>query len=138
MDACGEPSGGAVTAPTPPTHPPTCPPYALASIPRPAPPATCGELGEGRPALVGTPEGADGEVVAGTGAQGLQGVLAEGGLQAEGGPPALPICQPVLQQDGVHPGTRGRPLHKGHRVGDVPHQDLRRAVDDCGGLGGKG
>lgn len=94
--------------------------------------ATCGELGEGWPALVGTPEGADGEVVAGTGAQGLQGVLAEGGLQAEGGAPPFPVHQPVLQQDGVHPGARRRPLHEGHRVRDVPHQDLRRAVDGCG------
>lgn len=95
--------------------------------------ATCGELGEGWPALIGTPDGADGEVVAGAGAQGLQGVLAEGGLQAEGGPPALPVHQPVLQQNGVHLGTRRRPLHEGHCVGDVPHQDLRWAVDDCGG-----
>lgn len=100
--------------------------------------ATCGELGKGGPALVGTPEGADGEVVAGAGAQGLQGVLAEGGLQAEGGPPALPIRQPVLQQDGVHLGARRRPLHEGHRVGDIPHQDLRWAIDDCGGGGGNG
>lgn len=99
--------------------------------------ATCGEVGEGGLALVGTPEGADGEVVAGAGAQGLQGVLAEGGLQAEGGPAALPVRQPVLQQDGVHLGARWAPLHEGHRVRHVPHQDLRRAVDDCGGGGGK-
>lgn len=100
--------------------------------------ATCGEPGKCRLALVGTPEGTDGEVVAGAGAQGLQGVLAEGGLQAEGGPAALPVLQPVLQQDGVHLGARRRPLHEGHRVRDVPHQDLRRAVDDCGGAGGNG
>lgn len=97
--------------------------------------ATCGELGEGWPALVGTPEGADGEAVAGAGAQGLQGVLAEGGLQAEGGPPPLPVLQPVLQQDGVHLGTWRCPLYKGHCVGDIPHQDLCRTVDDCGGEG---
>lgn len=115
----------------PPTHNTTL----QHSAPSPAPPATCGELGEGRLALVGTPEGADSEVVAGAGPQGLQGVLAEGGLQAEGGPPALPVRQPVLQQDGVHPGARRRPLHKGHRVGDIPHQDLRWTVDDCGGWG---
>lgn len=100
--------------------------------------ATCGELCEGRLALVGTPEGADGEVVAGTRAQGLQGVLAEGGLQAEGGLPPLPVRQPVLQQDGVHLGTWRRPLHKGHCVRDVPHQDLRWAIDDCGGGGQTG
>lgn len=73
----------------------------------------------------------------GAGAQSLQGVLAEGGLQAEGGPPPLPIRQPVLQQDGVHLGMRRRPLHEGHRVGYVPHQDLRWAIDDCRGGGGK-
>lgn len=95
-------------------------------------------MGEGRPALVGAPEGADGEAVAGAGAQRLQGVLAERGLQAEGGPASLPILQPVLQQDGVHLGPRGCPLHEGHRVRDVPHQDLRRAVDDCGGGAGRG
>lgn len=100
--------------------------------------STCGELGEGWPALVGTPEGADDEVVAGARAQGLQGVLAEGGLQAEGGPPALPVCQPVLQQDGVHLGARWGPLHEGHGVGDIPHQDLRRAINDCGGGGETG
>lgn len=32
-------------------------------------------------------------------------------------------------------GARRRPLHKGHRVGDIPHQDLRWTVDDCGGWG---
>lgn len=93
--------------------------------------ATCGELGEGWLALVDTPEGTDGEVVAGARAKGLQGVLAEGGLQAEGGPPPLPIRQPVLQQDGVHLGTRWCPLHEGHCVRDVPHQDLRRSINDC-------
>lgn len=78
--------------------------------------STCGELREGGAALVGAAQGADGQVVAGAGAQGLQGVLAEGGLQAEGGPAALPVRQPVLQQDGVHLGARRAPLHEGHRV----------------------
>lgn len=77
-------------------------------------------------------------MVAGAGAQGLQGVLAEGGLQAEGGPPALPVHQPVLQQDGVHLGARRCPLHEGYCVGDVPHQDLCWAIDDCRGGGETG
>lgn len=76
-------------------------------------------------------------MVAGARAQGLQGVLAEGGLQAEGGPPALPVRQPVLQQDGIHLGAWRGPLHEGHSVGDIPHQDLRRAINDCGGGGVK-
>lgn len=61
----------------------------------------------------------------------LQGVLAECRLEAEGGPRPLPANQAVTQDDLIKLGPWRSPLHKRHSVRNIPHDQLRGAVNPC-------
>lgn len=118
-----------LNAPVAMTTPPAGSPPPRAPLPRRG--LTCCELRGRGLALVGPADGADPHLVAGAGPQGLDGVLAQRRLQPEGRPPAFPARQAVLQENEVDSGAGRGPLHEGHGVGDIAHQDLRGPVDHC-------
>ena len=80
---------------------------------------TCREPGAAGLALVGSADRADPHLVSGARPQGLHRVLAQGRLQPEGGFPAFPAHQAVLQENEIDFGSRWGPLHEGHGVGDI-------------------
>lgn len=59
----------------------------------------------------------------------LQGVLAEGRLEAEGGPRPLPVNQAVAQNDLIKLGPWRSPLHKRYGVRNIPDDQLCGAVN---------
>ena len=98
--------------------------------PHPTYSLTCCELGGGGLTLVGPTDCADPHLVLGAGPQGLYRVLAQGRLQSEGGLPAFPAHQAVLQENEIDFGSRWGPLHEGYSVGDISNQDVRGPIND--------
>lgn len=59
----------------------------------------------------------------------LQGILAECGLEAEGGPWPLTSYKPITQHDLIDLRLRWRPLHKGHSVWHISHDQLSGTIN---------